>query len=192
MGPVVDLTHGLRLMAVAHHAAPKLAKAAHVARVAPHSVTLSSAAVWLLAVAGAIVPFVVGYSLGRRRRPASAGISPISIRVPDAGRASLVAACIRASDMVTSDAVRQVLADALAHAGVSEVDPTGQRFDPDLHCSAGIADTGDPGLDSVVASSERVGYEDRGRQLRPATVIVYTYSPSADRQRGEHPTALHS
>jgi hypothetical protein len=179
-------------LAVAHHAAHQLAKAAHGAKAAPHSATSSSVAAWLLAVAGAIALFVVGYWLGRRRRPPSLGILPISIRVPDAGRASLVAACIRASDMVTSGAVRQVLGDALAHAGVNEVDPTGQRFDPDLHCSAGTTHTGDPALDSIVASSERVGYEDRGRQFRPATVIVYTYAPGAGCHRGEHPTALHT
>ena len=103
-------------------------------------------------------------------------IQPVASVVDlEAERAALVQACIRARDMVSSEVVRRILGDALADAGVGEVDPTGERFDPDIHCSVGLVHTTDPHLDSMVESSERVGYLDRGRQLRLADVVVYSY-----------------
>jgi GrpE len=102
--------------------------------------------------------------------------APPSPQVPDAKaeRDLLVQACIRTRDLVGGGALRQVLGDALMRAGVTEVDPTGQPFDPDLHCSVGVTHTADPGMADTVAAAERVGYEDRGRQLRPPEVIVFT------------------
>ena len=93
-----------------------------------------------------------------------------------AERRSLVNACIRARDMVSSGAVRRILGHALAEAGVMEVDPTGQQFNPDVHCSVGLVHTKDPTLEAVIASAERVGYQDRGRQLRPPNVYVFTHA----------------
>ena len=93
-----------------------------------------------------------------------------------AERRSLVNACIRVRDMVSSGAVRRILGDALAEAGVMEVDPTGQQFNPDVHCSVGLVHTKDPTLEAVIASAERVGYQDRGRQLRPPNVYVFTHA----------------
>jgi molecular chaperone GrpE (heat shock protein) len=90
-----------------------------------------------------------------------------------AQRDALVTACIRARDM-TSGSVRRILGEALAQAGVIEVDPTGQPFDPDRHKSVGLLHTPSSQLDDTVASSERVGYDDHGRHIRQPEVIVFT------------------
>src|ERR1700691_2539030 len=57
-----------------------------------------------------------------------------------AERDALVSACIRARDL-SSGPVRRILGEALTRAGVVEVDPTGQPFDPDRHCSVGLLHT---------------------------------------------------
>jgi molecular chaperone GrpE len=100
---------------------------------------------------------------------------PLRVSLADgqAEREVLVSACIRARDM-SGGAVRRILGEALAQAGVVEVDPTGQPFDPDRHLSVGILHTPSPGLDATVASAERVGYDDHGRHRRQPEVIVFT------------------
>jgi molecular chaperone GrpE len=75
---------------------------------------------------------------------------------------------------MSSGSVRRILGEALTRAGVVEVDPTGQPFDPDRHCSVGLLHTPSSQLDATVASSERVGYDDHGRQLRQPEVLVFT------------------
>jgi molecular chaperone GrpE len=97
----------------------------------------------------------------------------VSLAGEQAERDALVSACIRARDM-SSGSIRRILGEALAQAGVVEVDPTGQPFDPDRHCSVGLLHTPSSQLDATVASSERVGYDDRGRHLRQPEVIVFT------------------
>ena len=97
----------------------------------------------------------------------------VSLADGQAEREALVSACIRARDM-SGGAVRRILGEALAQAGVVEVDPTGQPFDPDLHRSVGILHTPSPRLDATVASAERVGYDDHGHHRRPPEVIVFT------------------
>ena len=105
------------------------------------------------------------------------GVNDDQIRVGlpggQAQRDALVTACIRARDM-TSGSVRRILGEALAQAGVIEVDPTGQPFDPDRHKSVGLLHTPSSQLDDTVASSERVGYDDHGRHIRQPEVIVFT------------------
>jgi len=104
------------------------------------------------------------------------GTERITVSLADrqAERDALVQACIRARDLSGGGAVRRILGEALALAGVIEVDPTGQPFDPDVHCSVGVLHTPVPRLDDTIASAERVGYDDHGRQLRPPEVIVFT------------------
>jgi hypothetical protein len=97
----------------------------------------------------------------------------VSLADGHAEREVLVSACIRARDM-SGGAVRRILGEALAQAGVVEVDPTGQPFDPDLHRSVGILHTPSPRLDATVASADRVGYDDHGHHRRPPEVIVFT------------------
>jgi hypothetical protein len=114
---------------------------------------------------------------GRQGRE-PAGPVTVSAGGLQAERDALVKACIRARDLAGSGVVRRVLGEALALAGVTEVDPTGQRFDPDMHCSVGVLHTPLPRLDATVASAERVGYDDHGRHLRPPEVIVFTSEPA--------------
>jgi GrpE len=148
-----------------------------------HHTSSSSLGTYLLAVAALVIGVLAGFILrpvaGRRPRSSEPVVPPPLIEPghptdAKAERDLLVRACIRARDLAGRGALRQVLGDALMRAGVTEVDPTGQPFDPDLHCSVGVTHTADPGLADTVAAAERVGYEDRGRQLRAPEVIVFT------------------
>lgn len=63
---------------------------------------------------------------------------------------------------------RQLTA-ALEKAGVTEVDPAGQKFDPHRHEAMGQADGGEP---NTVATVLRKGYLLNDRVIRPALVMV--------------------
>ncbi|MDQ4144540.1 MAG: nucleotide exchange factor GrpE [Actinomycetota bacterium] len=88
-------------------------------------------------------------------------------------RRTLVDACIEVRDLVPSASLRSRLGRALAAAGVSEIDPSGTRFDANLHRAVETLETDDASLDDVVASVVRRGYRDDGRILRPPDVSVY-------------------
>lgn len=130
-----------------------------------------------------IAAFVVGAAIPaayRRRGDGATGreAPPGAVEIvgePEtaAERATLLTACIRARDLSPSPAIKQILGDALRKAGVTEEDPAGQPFDPDEHCSVGVMAAPSPTLDATVYRSERVGYRDHGRQVRPAEVVVY-------------------
>lgn len=64
---------------------------------------------------------------------------------------------------------RQLTA-ALEKAGVTEVDPAGQKFDPHRHEAMGQADGGEP---NTVATVLRKGYLLNDRVIRPALVMVF-------------------
>ncbi|HVD78976.1 MAG TPA: nucleotide exchange factor GrpE [Propionibacteriaceae bacterium] len=68
--------------------------------------------------------------------------------------------------------VHSELQAALARAGVEQFDPTGEKFDPNLH-EAISTQPGENGVDSgtVIETLER-GYRLDGQVLRPARVIV--------------------
>jgi molecular chaperone GrpE len=68
--------------------------------------------------------------------------------------------------------VHSELQAALARAGVEHFDPTGEKFDPNLH-EAISTQPGENGVDSgtVIETLER-GYRLDGQVLRPARVIV--------------------
>ena len=67
--------------------------------------------------------------------------------------------------------VYQQLKNALADAGLEEVDATGKPFDPNLHEAVSQQET-DAVNDGHVLQQLRKGYKLRDRLLRPATVIV--------------------
>jgi molecular chaperone GrpE len=67
--------------------------------------------------------------------------------------------------------VFQQLKQALAEAGLEEVDATGKIFDPNLHEAVSQKETADAPEGQVVQQL-RKGYKLRERLLRPATVIV--------------------
>jgi molecular chaperone GrpE len=67
--------------------------------------------------------------------------------------------------------IQQQLKNALAEAGLEEVDATGKLFDPALHEAVSQHESADLPEGSVVQQL-RKGYKLRERLLRPATVIV--------------------
>ncbi|WP_205327426.1 nucleotide exchange factor GrpE [Glycomyces sp. YM15] len=88
-------------------------------------------------------------------------------------RNALVEACIWMRDRATSPALAQHLDGAFARVGVSQVDATGQRFDPAVHEAGSTIAAGSPAEDGIIARTEQIGYTDRGRLLRHPIVTVY-------------------
>jgi hypothetical protein len=170
--------------------------ATQVAAPAPTCTTGSfAAAPALVALAGAGLAAAVAIGLllaaGLRRPPVPTSGPPVPTsgppaaggpaRVPpgtdprlDADRAALVRACIYVRDRVTSRALADRLAAALRDAGVTVVEPVGDRFDPARHEAGGATPVSDPSLTGTIAAVEVPGYIDRsGRVLRAPVVTVY-------------------
>jgi molecular chaperone GrpE len=55
--------------------------------------------------------------------------------------------------------------------GVSEIDPQGQKFNPDWHEAVSVVQAPQAEADSVVAVMQK-GYALNGRLIRPAMVVV--------------------
>ena len=70
-----------------------------------------------------------------------------------------------------TQATLKLLQSAMAKAGVEEIDPEGEPFDPQLHEAMTMqpSDTAEPG--SVLEVVQK-GYQLNGRLLRPARVVV--------------------
>lgn len=68
-------------------------------------------------------------------------------------------------------ATLRLLLKAFERAGISEIDPSGQPFDPQLHEAMAIQPTADLAPDTVLQVAQK-GYVLNGRLLRPARVIV--------------------
>lgn len=88
-------------------------------------------------------------------------------------RDSLVQACIGLGDSVDNPAVRERLTRALAEIGVLAMVPDGELFDPAWHRAVDRVAAADPTLHNRVAGTQRLGYVDHGRLVRPADVTVY-------------------
>lgn len=75
-------------------------------------------------------------------------------------------------------ATLRLLDDALQNAGITEIDPLGEPFDPTLHEAMAMrpADSAEPG--SVVEVIQK-GYQIHERLLRPARVIVAQEPPQS-------------
>jgi molecular chaperone GrpE len=141
----------------------------------------------LAAVLGGGLAIAASRYLARNRAASSDGASPRletdqveSPRVrtanpnADRDRSILVDVCIDVSDTVPTVSHREQLLDALERAGVKAVDvPHGEPFDPKRHRAAGRVPTTEPARASTVAETERLGFVDRGRRLRPPHVLVY-------------------
>jgi hypothetical protein len=169
-----------------------------------------AAAPALVATAGAglAAALAIGLLLAASlRRPVPVSGPPVSGppaaggRVPagadprlDADRAALVRACIYVRDRVTSRALADRLAAALRDAGVTVVEPVGDRFDPSRHEAGGATPVSDPSLTGTIAAVEVPGYIDRsGRVLRAPVVTVYQAgSGGAGSTTGQHSTIPHS
>ena len=75
-----------------------------------------------------------------------------------------------------NQATLKLLTTTLERFGISEVDPIGEPFDPELHEAISMqpSDTAEPGSVLVVAQK---GYALNGRLLRPAMVVVAAEAP---------------
>jgi hypothetical protein len=93
---------------------------------------------------------------------------------PASERAALVALCIELDDLLSNDALREKLRRGLRRVGVDAVVPDGARFDPEAHRAIGTAAAPDPASERIIARVERPGFRDRGVDLRPPEVIVYS------------------
>ena len=68
-------------------------------------------------------------------------------------------------------ATLRLLLKAFEKAGIAELDPTGQRFDPERHEAMVAQPSADAAPDTVLQTIQK-GYVLNGRVLRPARVIV--------------------
>jgi len=83
-----------------------------------------------------------------------------------------------ASLLEGSEATLKVLSGTLERFGVTEVDPEGEPFDPELHEAMTMQPSDDVEPGSVMAVIQK-GYTLNGRLLRPARVVVAA-EPAAD------------
>ncbi|PRY56921.1 nucleotide exchange factor GrpE [Glycomyces artemisiae] len=90
-----------------------------------------------------------------------------------ADRTVLVETCVWMRDRATSPALAQHLDGAFAKVGVTQVDATGQRFDPAVHEAGSTVAARGPADEGIIARTEQIGYTDRGRILRHPIVTVY-------------------
>ncbi len=76
------------------------------------------------------------------------------------------------------DMVEKKLGKSLRAAGLEQVNPVGERFDPSLHEAVGtdIAET--PEEDHTISRVYQAGYTFKGQLLRPARVVVKQYPGS--------------
>ncbi|WP_419161230.1 nucleotide exchange factor GrpE [Candidatus Palauibacter sp.] len=75
--------------------------------------------------------------------------------------------------------VARKFAKVLADAGVEQVNPVDERFDPTLHDALMMTPTDDPALDELVSHVVLVGYRLGDRLLRPARVTVFRHDEEA-------------
>ncbi len=68
--------------------------------------------------------------------------------------------------------VEKKLDKALRTAGLEQVNPVDQRFDPALHEAVGTETADSPDLDGTVSRVYQLGYTFKGQLLRPARVVV--------------------
>ena len=75
-----------------------------------------------------------------------------------------------------SAATLKLLTSTLERFGVSEVDPIGEPFDPELHEAISMQPSADAEPGSVLVVAQK-GYALNGRLLRPAMVVVAAEMP---------------
>jgi molecular chaperone GrpE len=91
--------------------------------------------------------------------------------------------CIEAADNADaaslvegSAATLKLLTSTLERFGISEVDPIGEPFDPELHEAISMQPSADAEPGSVLMVAQK-GYALNGRLLRPAMVVVAAEMP---------------
>jgi molecular chaperone GrpE len=80
-----------------------------------------------------------------------------------------------------SEATLKLLGSVLEQFGVSEVDPEGEPFDPELHEAVVMQPSADMEPGSVLSVFQK-GYTLNGRLLRPARVVVATDPPGVGKE----------
>jgi hypothetical protein len=136
---------------------------------------------WIGVVLGAVLGGAMLIALSQRREWAGAPSRTFeSPRTASANtnaereRSILVATCIEVSDTVPSTSLREELLEALERVGVEAITVrAGEPFDPKRHRAAGRVPTAEPERENLVAETERPGFVDRGRRLRPPSVLVF-------------------
>jgi hypothetical protein len=121
----------------------------------------------------AVPPLAPAPPAGTGPIPVGQLAEPARAAQASADRTVLVDACIWMRDRATSPALAQHLDGAFNRVGVSQVDATGQRFDPSVHEAGSVIAAGSPAEDGIIARTETPGYIDRGRLLRHPIVTVY-------------------
>ena len=81
-----------------------------------------------------------------------------------------------ASLVAGSAATLKLLTTTLERFGISEVDPLGEPFDPELHEAISMQPSADAEPGSVLLVAQK-GYALNGRLLRPAMVVVAAQTP---------------
>ena len=81
--------------------------------------------------------------------------------------------------------VQQQLKNALAAAGLEELDATGKAFDPNLHEAVTTRPADHPGKDHTVGAVLQPGYQMRGALIRPARVVVLQWMEDEGRGKRE-------
>ncbi len=90
-------------------------------------------------------------------------------------RERIVRGCMDLADRLRDDRptlFRKALRD-LAAVGVTSVIADGHRVDEEQHDIIGAKPTTDPAFHRTIASTERLGFTDRGELVRKPCVIVY-------------------
>lgn len=136
---------------------------------------------WIGVALAALLGGALAIAVSGRLASAGGSSAPVEARRPASGdtnaerdRSILVEACIEVSDAVPSASLREELLEALERAGVQAVEvPPGEPFDPKRHRAAGRVPTAAPERENLVAETELPGFVDRGRRLRPPSVLVY-------------------
>jgi len=77
--------------------------------------------------------------------------------------------------------VMEQLKTSLAGHGLKEINPAGQKFDPNQHESI-ASQPSENVADGLVLQVVRIGYSLNGRLLRPASVVVSSGSAKAEAQ----------
>lgn len=95
--------------------------------------------------------------------------------VKDSLDLGLAAAAAEGADVVkVSEGIeltQKMMASALGKFGVEEVDPTGQKFNPDLHQAMSMQDVPDAEPNTVINVYQK-GFKLNERLIRPAMVVV--------------------
>ena len=87
-------------------------------------------------------------------------------------RAGLVEALISLRDQLPSEALADEAQRALAAAGITEIRPDGEVFDPARHRATDQVTAADVQAHNRVTATERVGYADGERVIRLPEVVV--------------------